>query len=170
MRKAYKRRPEDFKRRILYRSKDKTNTFEKEILILNHIKENELGKRYYNLCVFYKYNKNIRKFSDKVLEEHKKTNIGRIVSLETKEKIRQSLLGKKHSDERRLNQSLAQKKLKRWDGEKNPSKNPELLEKIIKGKTGKKRTPEQIKKMSDIMKNKNKNKNIKKLTTEEQGE
>jgi len=153
MRNSYKRRPQDFKRRILYKSDDKINTFEKEMLILNHIKEEELGKKYYNICVFSKYNKYIRKFSNEIVEKHKKTNIGRVVSDQTKEKIRQSLLGKQHTIERRINQSIAQKKLNRWNGNNNPSKIPDLLEKIIANKTGKKRTLEQKRNISEGVKN-----------------
>ena len=49
MRKSYKRRPEDFKRRIVARVDDRSLLLEEEHRWLLMIKSSELGKRYYNL-------------------------------------------------------------------------------------------------------------------------
>lgn len=52
MKNAYNRRPLDFKRRILIRNiSSKIEMFEKEQQILNLIKQEEVGKRYYNLSI-----------------------------------------------------------------------------------------------------------------------
>jgi hypothetical protein len=49
MRDAYRRRPKDFKRRILKVVSDRTKLLETEYEYLSMIEENELGKKYYNL-------------------------------------------------------------------------------------------------------------------------
>ena len=61
MRDAYRRRPQDFKRRILKRVYDsKENLLLEEHLVLSKIKNKELGKKYYNLT----NHKNDHWFSD----------------------------------------------------------------------------------------------------------
>jgi hypothetical protein len=51
MRDAYRRRSQDFKRKIIGRvHTDKKSLLELEEYYLNLIKEDEIGKRYYNLC------------------------------------------------------------------------------------------------------------------------
>ena len=49
MRNSYKRRPQDFKRRILEIVKENDNIYDIEHKWLSFIKIEELGKRYYNL-------------------------------------------------------------------------------------------------------------------------
>jgi hypothetical protein len=49
MRDAYRRRPQDFKRRIIQRNIDKNNLLETEYKWLQLIKDEELGVKYYNL-------------------------------------------------------------------------------------------------------------------------
>lgn len=49
MKRAYKKRPLDFKRRTLSRITDKRLLFKEEGIWLRFIKKEELGKRYYNL-------------------------------------------------------------------------------------------------------------------------
>jgi hypothetical protein len=49
MRDAYRRRPEDFKRRIIEKTNDKLNLYEVEYKWLSMIDDDDLGKRYYNL-------------------------------------------------------------------------------------------------------------------------
>lgn len=51
MRQSYKRRPKDFKRRILQHNLPKQILKEEEYKWLKMIKKEELGKRYYNLTV-----------------------------------------------------------------------------------------------------------------------
>lgn len=49
MRDAYRRRPNDFKRKILHRKLTKENIFEQEHKWLQLIPDDQLGKKYYNL-------------------------------------------------------------------------------------------------------------------------
>lgn len=49
MRDAYRRRPDDFKRRVIEKTNDKLNLYEVEYKWLSMIDENDLGKKYYNL-------------------------------------------------------------------------------------------------------------------------
>lgn len=52
MKQAYKKRPEDFKRRIISSHfPDKMSMFAEEQRIQQYIKDGELGKKYYNLCI-----------------------------------------------------------------------------------------------------------------------
>jgi group I intron endonuclease len=60
------------------------------------------------------------------------------VSEYTREKIRQKLLGKKHTPERRLNQSLARLGKEPWNKGKTNTKTPELLK--AQGEIGKRST------------------------------
>lgn len=79
MRNAYKRRPQDFKRRIIDSQIEKKDLRLRESVWLNMISTEELGKKYYNLM--------------------RHTNgghwpLGKGRSEETKEKIRQTLKGR----------------------------------------------------------------------------
>jgi hypothetical protein len=104
MRDAYKRRPNDFKRRILIRiHTNRKDLFENEYQWLQLIKKEELRVRYYNI-VNHLYHENLDNF---VYSRKNKT-----WSPETREKISASLRGKKHTLERRKNQSEAAKKRK----------------------------------------------------------
>jgi len=59
MRNSYKRRPQDFKRRIISRTyTSKTDMFLKEYEWLCLIKREELGKKYYNHMIFNASDKN----------------------------------------------------------------------------------------------------------------
>lgn len=49
MRDAYRRRPEDFKRRIIEKTNDRSNLYEVEYKWLSMIEDGDLGKKYYNL-------------------------------------------------------------------------------------------------------------------------
>ena len=111
MKDSYKRRPNDFKRKILITNiLNKKDLLEEEHNWLSQIKEQELGKKYYNL--------QNHRFNHWSTDENKKLTVGekisiankgdprrsewmknRIVSEETKEKLRQANLGKKYSKE-----------------------------------------------------------------------
>ena len=111
MRDAYKRRPQDFKRRIL-----KTN-LEKEVLLIEEYKwlklmqKEELGKKYYNyrnlLSPDIGIGRSRREDIIKKISESKKGKEntrtfgfrGKKHSEESNEKNRQSHLGKKHTKE-----------------------------------------------------------------------
>lgn len=98
MKKAYKYRPQDFKRRILSRiHTSKADLLEEEYHWLSKIKDDELGKRYYNIYNHHFghwiLNGNYTKekhgmFGKKHSEETKQKMKGRKVSEETKQKLR----------------------------------------------------------------------------------
>jgi hypothetical protein len=97
MKRAYKLRPEDFKRRILKTNiNDRKLLLEEEHKFLSRIKNEELGKRYYNVR-----NHHYGHWSSNPETLQKISDLGkkRIVSEETKAKIRQANLGKKQSSE-----------------------------------------------------------------------
>lgn len=111
MKRGYQIRGEDFKRRILSRVyTNKKDLLEEEYRWLSKIKKEELGKRYYNL-----HNHHFGHWTTDdntkltIAEKISKANKGdprrsewmknRIISEETKEKLRQANLGKKYSAE-----------------------------------------------------------------------
>lgn len=87
MRDAFRRRPKDFKRRIISRIFDKEHLVIEEQRWLDMIKKEECGKRYYN----------------KTLKSHMPSMIGRQHTEETKQKMRLAALGKPKSLEHREN-------------------------------------------------------------------
>ena len=92
MRKSYRRRPEDFKRRtIIIVHTNRENLLEEEFKWLSLIEDNELGKKYYNLRK-HKWG-------------HWSTNIDKQQSIG--EKISLSLTGKKQSEKTRKKRSLS---------------------------------------------------------------
>lgn len=110
MRKAYKRRPQDFKRRILCFCSSKRLMLEEEQRWLSMIKINKCGKRYYNISMSVKNpwwndKTQTKTVGQKISQAHKANPNwgawarGKIVSEETREKLRQINLGNKHSDE-----------------------------------------------------------------------
>ena len=72
MRKAFRRRPQDFKRRILKTNiKTRENTFNEEHRWLSFINDKHLGKKYYNLNnmkgkSWYTYDEHIKTMSEKI--------------------------------------------------------------------------------------------------------
>ena len=98
MRDAHRRRPHDFKRRLLKTNiTDKSELLEEEYFWLSKIKNDELGKRYYNLhnhhfghwIINGDYTKEKHgMFGKKHSEETKRKMRGRKVSEDTKEKLR----------------------------------------------------------------------------------
>ena len=104
MRDAYRRRPQDFKRRIIQRNIERSVLLDEEYRWFQYISDEELGKKYYNLRK-HKWghwstdeNKRIsavekRKETLKTSEPWKKYTkslIGRSLSDETKQKLRES--------------------------------------------------------------------------------
>lgn len=159
MRDAYRRRPYDFKRRIIKR----LYTSHKDLLMeedryLKMIKDSELGKKFYNL----KKNTFERAW---YLDEDKKLTVG--------EKIGKansiSLKGKKHSKETKQKMSKAQKgKLKGPQSEEHKKKLSEIrknrkLSEDHKNKIKSYWTDDKRKKQSEFMlgnKNRKKNKEL----------
>jgi hypothetical protein len=109
MRDAYKRRPNDFKRKILKTNlSDIKQMFNEEANFLKLIKNEELGKKYYNLQNVNKNHWSTNETTKLSIGEkisaspNRSANIskaltGKTLSEETKEKIRQANLGKTYS-------------------------------------------------------------------------
>lgn len=119
MKSAYKRRPQDFKRRILKTNiDDKKNLLNEEYNWLKMIKKEELGKRYYNLHNYHfnhwSSNKDSKltigqKISNSPLRNKRisEGNKGKIRSKEVREKNKKANLGKKLSEETKLKISIS---------------------------------------------------------------
>ena len=102
MRDAYRRRPEDFKRRILQTCSDKKEMFVKEQEWLNLVKLEELGKRYYNLSInleHWSMNSDRRSIVQKISSSRKGKTSGE----------NHHMFGKHHSEETKLKMSQAKK-------------------------------------------------------------
>ena len=113
MRDAYRRRPQDFKRRIVAKGIKRDSLLEEEHRWLTMISEKKLGKRYYNLrkhkwghwttdahqnlTVREKIKKTLSdpKVREKIGAPHK----GKVVSEETREKIRKARANQIFTDE-----------------------------------------------------------------------
>lgn len=134
MREAYRRRPQDFKRRILNKLvSDRKGLLEEEYKWLSLIKDNELGVRYYNHTK--------KHFGHWSTDEYlRKKTIGKLIgntnrlgkpkSQEEIEKIKKGLTGRTRSIESRKKQS------EYWLGTKQPK---EQTDKIADANRGKKR-------------------------------
>jgi hypothetical protein len=91
MRNAYRRRPQDFKRRIVVRNiSDRKLLLEKEHHYLSFIKQEELGKRYYNHTTYVPIPEGKGLFSDEVRAKLREKKLARTDCPRT---------GKKHSEE-----------------------------------------------------------------------
>ena len=120
MRKAYKRRPEDFKRRIIKKCFDKSSLYEEERHYLSMIKKEEIKVRYYNLNIkgnqqwhmdpervkivgpfisSSNLGKNRGPRSEEIKAKISKSNTGKVRSEETRKKYSDAKKGTKHSDE-----------------------------------------------------------------------
>ena len=134
MRDAYRRRPEDFRRKIIQKNLQKESLLEEEHKWLSLIPDEQLGKKYYNLSKkhFGHWSANIEKNAS-VREKLKgnKNRFGKSKSQEEIEKIRNTLTGRKRSSEsiEKQRRSLLGKKQK-----------PESVAKRNATNTGKKRT------------------------------
>lgn len=130
MRKSYKRRPEDFRRRILKTKLSRINMYEEEQRYLDMIKPEERKIRYYNLHtkngnLWHKYPESVITVGQKISYSKKGKSIGpcsietaakisaankgRKFSEEHKEKLRQAKLGKKHTEEWKQQNSIRMK-------------------------------------------------------------
>lgn len=120
MRDAYKRRPQDFRRRILKTNLSREQMYIEEQRYLYMQKPEEKKIRYYNLNTKNtklwhatessnksvgqkiseaKKGKSTGPCSEETKEKISKANSGRVFSEEHKEKLRQAKLGKKHTEE-----------------------------------------------------------------------
>lgn len=140
MREAYRRRKQDFKRRILKTNmKDKIKLLEEEYRWLSMIDKSELSKKYYNV-----YNHH---FSHWMNQQNFSSQ-------------KHPMFGKKHSEESKLKMSLSRQGKEPWNKGKINVYSEEVLkqmgEKNINNKynLGKKRSVESKIKMSDSKKGK----------------
>jgi hypothetical protein len=117
MRDAFRRRPHDFRRRIIARIyTNRKDTFQKEEQFLQMIQKHEVGKRYYNTHLTTghwssdpdKFKEIVSKrdyhaVSDETREKMRNAKLGRKLSEETKRKVSENhsrhMKGKTHSDE-----------------------------------------------------------------------
>jgi len=105
MRDAYRRRPEDFKRRIIQKGfVDRTDLHEAEFKLLSKIKDDELGVRYYNVrkCHFSHWTtkSNAKKIAKRCawqvgLPSEQQPRFGKPCLEETRKKISEKLKGRK---------------------------------------------------------------------------
>jgi hypothetical protein len=155
MRDAYRRRPNDFKRRIVKTSVSRETLLDEEYKLLSKISDDELGKRYYNLRKHkwghWSTDENRRNV---VIQKAigNKSRLGDHKTIEERKKISESLTGRKRSQEsiEKQRQSLIGRK-----------QTPESIAKRVKSNTGKKRQgnalinmQEMAKKMREIKKQK----------------
>ena len=148
MKSSYKRRPFDFKRRILKTNiLNKKKMYEEEYRFLSLIKNDELGKKYYNLCN--------HQFNHWSSNEIKVKEIG--------EKISTTNTGKKrkpHSEETRRKMSEAAKNrpieatLKTNEANRGKKRSEESKRKMSDSQTGKKHSEETKRKISLSLKDK----------------
>lgn len=118
MRNAYRRRPTDFKRRVIYREyKSNISLRENEAHWLRMISQEELGTKYYNLTT-------------NVLIAGNQASM----SNETKEKIRRAMTGRKLSFETKTRMSESQKRVQPLLNKTISDQHKEILSKTHKGK------------------------------------
>lgn len=102
MRDAYRRRPDDFKRRILKRDISREFLTEEEHKWLSMISDNELGKKYYNLSkqhfIHWSWSTDENKRLT-IRQKQSKAQTGKISAFE----------GRKHSEKSILKMSMAKK-------------------------------------------------------------
>lgn len=118
MKKAYKIRPNDFKRKILKSNIScKKQMYIEEYSFLSRIKPEEIGKKYYNLRtdvsdLWHQYDDKVKSIGQKISNKLKGRK-NKPTSNETKQKISDAKKGKVFSDEHRekLRQAKLGKKL-----------------------------------------------------------
>lgn len=129
MRKTYRRRPQDFTRKIIEKGLLKDAIFDRERYWLSFIKENELGKKYYNL----------RNYEERG---------GSSFTEEAIEKIRQA------SRERWVNGVFSENSINKMRVARSGKKNSiDMNRKISEGNKGKKRSKEAKQKYKNATKN-----------------
>lgn len=154
MRDAYKRRPHDFKRRIIKKVFDRKQLLIEEYKYLSFIKDEELGKKYYNLINHLNGHwttdgEKILTVGEKISLSHKKHenwghwSIGKTRSEETKQKLREA--NKKQFEDNDQIEMRRQKSLELWT-------DPTYRQTQINIKVGKKQSEEQIEKRINSLK------------------
>jgi hypothetical protein len=130
MRDSYKRRPQDFRRKVLKTNLSREQMYLEEQRYLNMMKPEEKKIRYYNLDTkngnpWHQYPESVKTIGQKISHSKKgkstgpcspetadkisTANKGRKFSEEHKEKLRQAKLGKKHTEEWKQQNSIRMK-------------------------------------------------------------
>lgn len=143
MRDAYRRRPQDFRRRIIKSNLSRKNMYLEEQRYFDMIKQEEIKERYYNLSLsskdpwhkhplksksigekisFKKKGKSTGPCSPETAEKISKANKGRVFSEEHREKLRQAKLGKKRTEE--WKQANSERMLQQWSDGTRKRKQP----------------------------------------------
>jgi hypothetical protein len=172
MRDSYKRRPEDFKRRILKTNLSKEQMFTEEQKYFDMIKPEEIRNKYYNLKLkngkiwfaypdqiktigqkisFSKKGKSTGPCSDETKQKISISNSGKIFSDEHKEKISKARIGIKHSEE--WKQKTSELLKEQWASGVRKSNGPiseEHKQKISKKLKGRKLNQDQIESLKEI--------------------
>lgn len=142
MMKSYKRRPQDFKRRILKTNiVDRKDLLNEEYEFLKRIKDDELGKKYYNMSN--------KKFEHWSTNEQTKMTVGQKISAKRKGKCsgeNNNFYGRTHNEETKI--KIKEKRAKQTFSEETRKK----LSAANKGENnffyGKKYSEEEIKSLS----------------------
>lgn len=147
MREAYRRRPEDFKRRILKRDIKRQHLLDEELKWLQMIKDEELRSKYYNIknTKWDNFiNKPIclkgRKLSEETKQKLREVNLGKKLSKETKIKLSEAgknRKGEKRSEETKKRISFSKKGKIPWNRNKTYRQKGGKYEWIIEGPDGK---------------------------------
>lgn len=165
MRDAYRRRPNDFKRRILKRNIERTLLLEEEYKWLQMIPESELGTKYYNLSKHHfghwsQNPKQVMSMRERNLGENnpmfgKPSWIrGKTHTEETKEKIRAKRANQIITDDtcKKISESHKGEK-NHFYGKKHSEEARKKMSEKAKSRVRKPMTEETRKKMSEIAKN-----------------
>ena len=143
MRKAYKRRPEDFKRKILKTNIiTKENLLEEEFKWLCLIKKEELGKKYYNLrnC---KFPIPKEEHTQETKEKHRQTMLKRLENPEYRQTLSDQMKGRKIT----WGDKISEAKIGQPSPMKGKKQTNEHKEKIRLANIGQKRSEEAKQKM-----------------------
>jgi hypothetical protein len=144
MKRGYKTRPSDFKRRILKTNISRNDLLEEEYKWLSKIKPEELGKRYYNI-----HNRHFKHWST---DENKRLSVGQKISETKKGKpANKQQIDAMTSGRNKWNSLSTEEKAKRK--KKQPK---ELYQKIVESRRkngGYKHSPETIEKIKNTKKN-----------------
>ncbi len=100
MKKAYKRRPNDFKRRILSYTLDRATMLEEEVRWLNMIDDCELGKKYYNLH-------NSKRYPVWMLDDYKRQTVSEKIANTLREKHKNDPEFHARLEEIRINRDMS---------------------------------------------------------------
>jgi hypothetical protein len=172
MRDAYRRRPHDFRRKIIKRNIDRQNLLEEEYKWLSLISESELGKKYYNLrkhkwghwstdtvlnlSVQEKIKATLSK--PEVREKISAANRGRVKSEETIQKIKVARSKQIYTEETKKKISESHKgERNHFFGKKHSEETKKKMSEAARKRTDNRKHSEETKqKMREIVKNRSK--------------